>query len=296
MSAARYGTVRCKRMMFMCAIALGALTEPALAPPGGNGYGNGGADVPKIKLTGVVRDFEPDHPDFDVTPPEGFGQYMWNIAPHAGNRSKPVFVGGGYKVRSQAHDTDGRPICWTLCNPDIGDTPAVPGVPDSGSITSKETFKQWFRDIPGENLSTLVTVVGTLVEDGEYAGMYEVNIPRFYPIDGMLFGNDADHNNFFTIEFVAEFVYDASADYTLMFRSDDDAWVFLDDQLVADLGGVNGSAEQWIHLDRLDLVDGQTYRVRFYKADRSSASSRFHLVTNIPLTTAFVPTLLAAWD
>ncbi len=127
--------------------------------------------------------------------------------------------------------------------------------------------------------------------------MYEINEPQFYPIDDMLFGNEGEeHNNFFTFQIVAGFVHDATADYQLMFLSDDDAWVFLNGKMIADLGGINGSAEQWVDLDRLNLVHGDYYEIHFYKADRSDASSRFHLVTNIPLTTSQVPTLLAAWD
>ncbi|MHC4415237.1 MAG: fibro-slime domain-containing protein [Planctomycetota bacterium] len=279
----------------ICVGLAAAVSGPATAGRGGNGPGHGD-NRETIELVCVVRDFPPEHVDFDVVPPEGFGQYMWNIATQIGDDAKPVYVGGGYKVLSQAHDAAGRPICWTLYDPDLGDTPAQPDGPDTGSIASAESFAQWFQEIPGVNMSTLVTVIGTMQEDGEYEGMYQINIPQFYPIDGLLLGNDADHNNFFTLEIAASFAYDASAGYQLMFKSDDDAWVFLDDRLISDLGGINGSAEQWVDIDRLGLVDGQTYRLRFFKADRSDASSRLHLVTNIPLTAVVETTILAAYD
>lgn len=260
----------------------------------GDGSDNPTQDV--LELTGVVRDFLPNHPDFDVVPPEGYGQYMWNIATTLDQDGRCVFVGGGYKVQQQAHDESDRAISWTLYDETLGDTPAVQGSPDTGSIESGETFSEWFRDIPGVNLSTFVTVSGPLRDDGEYEGMYEFNIPQFYPIDDMLLGNDSNHNHFFTYQIVAEFVYDASAGYELYFKSDDDAWVFVDQQMVADLGGINGSSEQWIEIDRLELVDGETYRIRFLKTDRSDASSRFHMVTNIPLTSVLPLTILAQFD
>lgn len=281
----------------LVAAVVGVVALPALAGGGGNGKGKGpgggGGGPPTLELTGLLRDFEPVHPDFDVVPPHGFGQYMWNVATVLGDNDKPEFVGGGHKVQSQAHDSSGRPICWTLYDPALGDTPAVPGASDNGGITSADTFRQWFRDLPGINMSTIVTVSGPLREDGEFAGMYEINEPQFYPVDDMLLGNDGAHNNFFTFEIVAQFTHDASAGYQLMWLSDDDAWVFLEDQLVADLGGINGSSEQWTDMNRLGLVDGQTYQVRFFKADRSDASSRFHLVTNIPLE-SIVPTSISA--
>ncbi len=145
-------------------------------------------------------------------------------------------------------------------------------------------------------MSMLVSVSGPMRTDGPYTGMYEINIPQFYPIDGMLLGDDGEHNNFFTYEIIAQFEYDATAGYELYFKSDDDAWVFIGEEMVADLGGVNGSPEQWIDLDRMDLEHGKTYPIRFFKADRSDASSRFHLVTNVPLESATSLTILAMFD
>jgi fibro-slime domain-containing protein len=279
------------------------LSRPALAPPGGNGGGNGNNPDDTITLFGVVRDFEPDHPDFDVVPPEGYGHYMWNVATALGAEGRPVYEGGGYKVFSQAHDAQGRPICWTLYDPAAGDTPADQDNPDTGSITSAVTFDEWFRDIPGINMSTIVTLTGVMQEEGEFEGLYEINIPQFYPIDGQIFGNGGDeHNNFFTFTFSGEFTHDSSKGYVLMFKSDDDAYVFIEGPefpggfMIADLGGINGSPEQWVEMNRLGLVDSTTYRIHFFKADRNDASSRLHLLTNVPFTSKLPPTILAAFD
>ncbi|MHC5007915.1 MAG: fibro-slime domain-containing protein [Planctomycetota bacterium] len=289
-------------VLLICVGVMLILSRSALAPPGNNGHGNNPDDT--ITLIGVARDFEPDHPDFDVVPPEGYGHYMWNVATAMNAEGRPAYVGGGYKVFSQAHDAQGRPICWTLYDADAGDTPAEQDDPDTGSITSAETFDEWFRDIPGINMSTLVTLTGVMQEDGEYEGLYEVNIPQFYPIDDMLFGNGPDeHNNFFTFTIAAEFTHDASAGYVLMFKSDDDAYIFLEGpglpgggRMIGDLGGINGSPEQWVDLNRLGLADGTTYRIHFFKADRHNASSRLHLITNVPFTSQLPPTILAAFD
>ena len=88
-----------------------------------------------------------------------------------------------------------------------------------------------------------------------------------------------------------------------MFKSDDDAYIFLEDpeipdggRMIGDLGGINGSPEQWVDLNRLGLEDGKTYDITFFKADRNDASSRLHLVTNVPFTSKLPPPILAAVD
>ncbi|MCH8151637.1 MAG: fibro-slime domain-containing protein [Planctomycetes bacterium] len=126
--------------------------------------------------------------------------------------------------------------------------------------------------------------------------MYECNIPHFYPIDGLLFGNDdSGHNNFFTFEIVTDFTYDASANQEFLIKGDDDVWVFLNGQLVADLGGMNGSPEQWIDLDRLGLVDGETYPIHMFSANRGG-DVKFHLVTSFVMGNSAPVTISAVFD
>ncbi len=249
-----------------------------------------------VQLTGVIWDFPPSNPDFDIVPSNGFGHTMWNIAPDLGPRGKPVYLGGGAKVASQCLDVTGRPICWTLYDPLLLDTEAVRDKADNGAVTSSTTFDQWFNNYPGVNMSGLVTVTGVYRESGTYAGMYEINVPKFYPIDGILLGNDSKHNNFFAFEIMAEFVHDTAANYELMFKSEDDTWVFIDGRLVADLGGIKGSAEQWVEVNRLNLVDGEIYRIHMFTTNRGG-NPRLHLVTSIPLTTSPVlPTISFLFD
>ncbi len=276
-------------------LAAVAFLAVLLSPATASGQGEDSLP-PYVEVTGIVRDFYPAHPDFNVVPNEGWGAYMWNIDPVLGVDGKPIYLGGGFKVASHATDLTLRQISWTLYDAALLDTPAVKGNPDTGAITSAITFATWFRDIPGINLSTAYTVTATLKTDGIYAGMYECNIAHFFPIDGLLFGNDfTGRNNFFTFEIVTEFTYDASANQQIMYKSDDDMWVFLNGQLVADLGGLNGSPEQWVDLDRLGLVDGQTYPIHMFAANRTG-DVKFHLVTNLVIGNAPPLTISAAFD
>ena len=59
----------------------------------------GESDPPDIMyVTGIVRDFMSDHPDFSVIPGSGYGHYCGNIATSLDESGKPVFVGGGFRV------------------------------------------------------------------------------------------------------------------------------------------------------------------------------------------------------
>ncbi len=94
---------------------------------------------------------------------------------------------------------------------------------------------------------------------------------------------------------MTEFTYDASDNQEIMYKSDDDMWVFINGQLVADLGGLNGSPEQWVDLDRLGLVDGQTYPIHMFSSNRTGGV-KFHLVTNLVIGNAAPITISAAFD
>ncbi len=266
-------------------LALGILPVSAL-----------GQDTPPdtITVTGIVRDFLPGHPDFEVTPSNGYGHYRGNIGSELDDDGKPVFVGGGYKVSREWRDSSSTKICFETYDSDRGDNEGSQGAADNGAITSAETFAQWFRDVPGVNMSTVHRITIHRQADG----MYEYLTSDFFPIDDALLGNGNDsHNYFFTFEIAADFTYDASAGQVFHFMGDDDVWVFIDGKLVIDLGGIAGNTDQHIDLDRLGFGDGESYRLHFFLAERHQPTSQFRFSTNILLDTGtIVPSITAAFD
>ena len=180
------------------------------------------------------------------------------------------------------------------CGNPINDIPGAYGTAGTAGITDSTSFEQWFRDALGVNQSTLYTI--SLQRDA--MGVYEYMTKSFFPIDGLLLGNEgAPNNNLFTYSLSASFTYNSCTGQFFEFESNDDAWAFVDSKLVIDLGGTQTPERQYVDLDRLGLVDGRTYTIDFFVAHRRVAvESMFHMRTNMNLVTGEMPTVLAFYD
>ncbi|MHC4832692.1 MAG: fibro-slime domain-containing protein [Planctomycetota bacterium] len=270
-------------------------------------------DLPeRFTLTGVVRDFkersvEGGHLDFEKAPDNDFGLYCGNIAHDLDADGKPVFVGGGRKVRGHAWAYEGGSwftIAPHMFDPSIDQYAADFGPYDSGGVTSAASFSQWFRDVPGLNLSQTLSIDLVRQADGLYvfdSATVEpyASIGGFFPIDDELYGNSPGtphHNYHFTVEIAAEFIYDENAGQVFTFTGDDDVYVFINGRLVIDLGGVHGVTSQSVLVDRLGLEDGQAYHFKFFFAERHRTQSNFRVTTNMLLEGSDGQTITAAYD
>jgi len=84
----------------------------------------------------------------------------------------------------------------------------------------------------------------------------------------------------------ATFIYKPGQEF--LFRGDDDIWVFINNQLVVDVGGNHGPAPGYVHLDTIKtperLVPGKEYSINIFFCDRRSAGSNVRISTNIYFT------------
>lgn len=162
--------------------------------------------------------------------------------------------------------------------------PVYAGQAGNPTTNGAANFNQWYNDVSGVNQTLESTLVFTKDGDGNYVYSNE----SFFPLDGQLFGNEGnDHNYHFTMELHTTFTYQGGQ--TFSFTGDDDVWVFINDQLVIDLGGVHSALSSSINLDTLGLTEGDIYNFDLFFAERHTTESNFTATTNIELAPVPVP-------
>ncbi len=196
----------------------------------------------------VVRDFTEEHPDFEHFTGDGLDGI---VEEDLGSDHKPVYAS------------------------------------DEGTALTSgpDEFADWYHDVDGVNQRVEVDIRFTEVSPGVFA--YDNS--SFFPIDGQGFGNgpdDADHNFLFTTEAHTVFTYKGGEQFT--FRGDDDLWVFVNNKLAVDLGGLHSRLEESIdfdaNADRLGITVGETYPMDIFHAERHTEESNFRIETTIDLT------------
>ncbi|MEM7680906.1 MAG: fibro-slime domain-containing protein [Planctomycetota bacterium] len=235
-----------------------------------------------VSLTGKIRDFQISHPDMQ-NPNKSFGVKTGLVTPNLCEEGLPVL------------DTSSDP--------------------SRGMITSQDSFDQWFRDVPGVNVSFPHTI--TLAPHPTKPGVYWFarekgmpgNMEYFFPADDKGYQDHqetsvGEHNYYFTYELRTSFHYSdpTSRDQALefAFTGDDDVWVYINGKLAVDLGGVHSQAQGSVNLDEqaeaLGLEPGGNYELVLFFAERNTTQSNFRVETTLELEEVLPDTISPLYD
>jgi fibro-slime domain-containing protein len=231
--------------------ATGGAGDGELLPIGtGTGTGTGkGEDINcNGELPVIIRDFTTSNPDFE----QGNNIDDRNIVgPELGTDNKPIYAGN----------------------------------PTTATTRGKQSFDQWFRDVPTVNQTISLTLKLTQGTNG----VYTYDNPEFFPIDGKGFGNEGNNHNFhFTTEVHTQFTYKGGEVFT--FSGDDDLFGYINHKLVINLGGIHQAEVATVELDKvasqIGLVVGNRYPLDLFGAERHVTQSHYRIDTTI---NCFVP-------
>jgi len=241
------------------------LGDPVMGEVPPTGIGNDGKTCDA--LVAVVRDFKGSnlngHPDFESWY-AGDGPTTGLVATMLGSDQKPV-----YGARCDRAGTGA-------------------GCPHGQQMTTKADFDQWYRFVDGVNKPYLMYF--QFMTDAAGTATFSSN--RFFPLDGAGWGNSGSDEggmmrNFgFTTELHTKFKYNGGETFT--FTGDDDLWVFVNDRLALDLGGLHPMATGTLDLDAsaamLGITRGQVYKMDLFHAERHTNASNFQVQTNFVFT------------
>ena len=93
------------------------------------------------------------------------------------------------------------------------------------------------------------------------------------------------HNSFFGMQYAVKFTL--TEDYVgpleYYFFGDDDMWVFLDDKLVCDIGGVHSSVGEYVNLwDYLEKGRAGKHTLSFFYTERGASGSTCYMSFTLP--------------
>jgi fibro-slime domain-containing protein len=150
-----------------------------------------------------------------------------------------------------------------------------------GTVSGRYTFDSFWKG--GEDC--IVTDIFLNLSFTKNGNKLSYSNNNFFPIDNMGYGNYGTygHNFHFTMQMHTSFTYQGGEDF--QFSGDDDVWVFINNKLALDLGGVHGTETATFKLDDLKtthgITVGGTYNFDFFFCERHVTGSNLIITTSI---------------
>jgi fibro-slime domain-containing protein len=224
--------------------------DPIIGSGAGGADGAGGSTTTTTgcgtTILAVIRDFQADGKNFEGKTGDDKGMVQTTL----GTDRKPVW----------AHTTPTR------------------------TVADPTQLDSWYRNVDGLNKPFKLDLWF-----GPNNGVSSFQSTAFYPLDGLGWGNDGKddagkmHNFHFTTEIHTEFEYQGGEKFN--FTGDDDVWVFINNQLAIDLGGVHVAETASIDMDKqaatLGLTKGQVYPFDMFQNERHTTESNFRADTDL---------------
>ncbi len=210
---------------------------------GGNGTGTGGdSGYCGSTLTGTIRDFKQDHPDFEYKIAEDPGI----VLPDLGADNLPVYAG------QAGNDT----------------------------TTGQANFDQWYRDVPGVNQSELLSIPLTASGGNLYTYSNNALFPIDDKLFGNE-GNPHNFHFTFELHtkfvYLGGEVFTFTGDDDLFVFVNKRLAI----DLGGVHGALNGQVDLDANANQLGITKGTAYQLDFFFAERHTSESNFRIDTTI---------------